>query len=167
MPEGPPFRPSLHFNYFLHFYHPPPLPSMCNNLAMFPPLQPKQSDIMADCGYAEDCYLLKYLLPFTQAYRKAAKGVVGCSGQSVQKVIIPELEELPPVDYLEQDYHNYGESEFTSEEEEFDDEDENAIEDGEEEEDEEEEANSTRCANDLIIGQTLIKSNVGTDYFIH
>ena len=104
---------------------------------------------MADCGYAEDCYLLKYLLPFTQAYRKAAKNVVGCSGQSAQKVVIPELEELPGVGYIEdeEEYHNYGD--FTSdgeeEEEEEDYEHENNIEDegeshneGEDEEEEEE-----------------------------
>jgi len=109
--------------------------------------QPKQSDIMADCGYAEDCYLLKYLLPFTQAYRKAAKGVVGCSGQSVQKVIIPELEEIEDIGYLEEDYHNFGD--FTSEEEEFDDEHENEIGDGEEDEDEDE-ANSTGISSSDI-----------------
>ena len=110
---------------------------------------------MADCGYAEDCYLLKYLLPFTQAYRKAAKNsLFACSGESVQKIVIPELEELEGPSYIqEEDYHNYGD--FTSEEE--IDEHENAIEDGdeeqhgEEEEEEEEEANSTRYANGLTL----------------
>ena len=111
---------------------------------------------MADCGYAEDCYLLKYLLPFTQAYRKAAKNVVGCSGQSAQKVVIPELEELPGVGYIEdeEEYHNYGD--FTSdgeeEEEEEDYEHENDIEDeGEshtEEEEEEEDHENAGYAND-------------------
>ena len=107
---------------------------------------------MADCGYAEDCYLLKYLLPFTQAYRKAAKNsLFACSGESVQKIVIPELEELEGPSYIqEEDYHNYGD--FTSEEE--IDEHENAIEDGDEEqhgEEEEEEANSTRYANGLTL----------------
>jgi hypothetical protein len=63
---------------------------------------------MADCGYAEDCYLLKYLLPFTQAYRKAAKGITGCSGQSAQKIVIPEMEEIVGISHLEseEDYEN-------------------------------------------------------------
>ena len=129
-------------------------PLRSSRVAIISPfLQPKQSDIMADCGYAEDCYLLKYLLPFTQAYRKAAKNsMFACSGESVQKVVIPELEELPEIGFSEDEhYGDYGE--FTSEEE-IDDEDENAIEDGDEEElseEEEEEANSTRYANGLTI----------------
>ena len=106
-------------------------------------LQPKQSDIMADCGYAEDCYLLKYLLPFTQAYRKAAKNAMfACSGESTTKVIIPELEELPEIGYAEEDYHY---AEITAEGD--IDEHENEIGDGDEEDGEgedEEENNSTR-----------------------
>ena len=109
-------------------------------------LQPKQSDIMADCGYAEDCYLLKYLLPFTQAYRKAAKNAMfACSGESTTKVIIPELEELPEIGYAEEEDYHYGE--ITAEGDDID-EHENEIGDGDEEdgegEDEEDENNSTR-----------------------
>ena len=109
-------------------------------------LQPKQSDIMADCGYAEDCYLLKYLLPFTQAYRKAAKNAMfACSGESTTKVIIPELEELPEIGYAEEEDYHYGE--ITAEGEDDLDEYENEIEDGDEGEDEEN--NSTRLEHGL------------------
>ncbi len=64
---------------------------------------------MADCGYAEDCYLLKYLLPFMGAYRKAAKSVQGaCSGESAAKIVIPEMEEIEGISQvLDEDEYDF------------------------------------------------------------